>query len=166
MKSIAAGEITFQYDMSDAFNNVSQKTSYKARLVSDDSKINDDLSMLDDDKSAFEANLSMIMADIYERLVKLTSGVDKAYSISDMVVTIKIQNNASYNPNVVDVVDASIYKCLETGSMKEWYSVCGKTDFEAEYAIKYNDALKQLSNRIFQLKKKTIKNMLGDIQQN
>ena len=122
------------------------------------------MSMLDDDKSAFEANLSMIMADIYERLVKLTSNVTKAYSIADMVITIKIQNNTSYNPNVVDVVDASIYKCLETGSMKEWYSICGKTDFEAEYTVKYNDALKQLSNRIFQLKKKTIKNMLGDLQ--
>lgn len=165
MKKIDAttNTITFEYGVADLFNNVSLKTSYKSRMVSDDGRIVDDLTMLDDDQDAFRANILKILADIYERIVKLTSSVTDAYALSDTAVTIKLQNNDAYNENVLDIVDASIYECLETGSMKEWYSICGKADFEQEYTNKYITALRLLSNRMFQLKKKTIKNTLGNL---
>lgn len=157
--------ILFQYALGDLFNNVSLKSSYKARVVSEDGRIVDEMSMLDDDKDAFKANIQKILADIYERIVKLTSSVEGAYSIDETNIIIKIQNNDAFNSNVLDIVDASIYDCLETGSLKEWYSVCGKMDYEQEYGAKYNAALSLLSNRMFQLKKKSIKNTLGTIQE-
>lgn len=166
MKKIDAENnvILFQYALDDLFNNVSLKSSYKARVVSDDGRVADDMSMLDDDKDAFKANIQKLLADIYERIVKLTSSVENAYTVDDTNVVIKMQNNDAFNPNVLDIVDASIYDCLETGSLKEWYSVCGKMDYEQEYAVKYNAALSLLSNRMFQLKKKTIKNTLGNLE--
>ena len=165
MKKVDAitNTIIFEYEVADLFNNVSLKTSYKSRMISDDGRIVDDLTMLDDDQDAFRANILKILADIYERIVKLTSSITDAYALSDTSVTIKLQNNDAYNENVLDIVDASIYECLETGSMKEWYSICGKVDFEQEYTNKYITALRLLSNRMFQLKKKTIKNTLGNL---
>lgn len=155
--------ILFQYALDDLFNNVSLKSSYKARVVSDDGRVADDMSMLDDDKDAFKANIMKLLADIYERIVKLTSSVENAYTVDQTNIIVKMQNNDAFNPNVLDIVDASIYDCLETGSLKEWYSVCGKMDYEQEYGVKYNAALSLLSNRMFQLKKKSIKNTLGDL---
>jgi len=155
--------IVFQYDISDLFNNVSLKSSYKSRFVSEDGRVVDEMTLMDDDRDAFEANLQRILADIYERIIKLTSAVDDAYSTEEGNISIKMQNNDAYNTNVLGLVDASIYDCLETGSMKEWYSVCGKTDYEQEYAAKYTAALSLLSSRMFQLKKKSIKNALGNL---
>ena len=155
--------ILFQYALDDLFNNVSLKSSYKARVVSDDGRVADDMSMLDDDKDAFKANIMKLLADIYERIVKLTSSVENAYTVDQTNIIVKMQNNDAFNPNVLDIVDASIYDCLETGSLKEWYSVCGKMDYEQEYGAKYNAALSLLSNRMFQLKKKSINNTLGDL---
>lgn len=156
--------ILFQYVVADLFNNVSLKSSYKARVVSEDGRVVDEMSMLDDDKDAFRANIQKILADIYERIVKLTSAVENAYNVDETNISIKMQNNDAFNANVLDIVDTSIYDCLEMGSLKEWYSVCGKIDFEQEYAAKYNAALSLLSNRLFQLKKKSIKNTLGNLQ--
>lgn len=164
MKKIENDTILFQYALDDLFNNVSLKSSYKARVVSDDKRVADDMSMLDDDKDAFRINLQKILPDIYERIVKLTSSVDNAYTVDQTNVAIRVQNNDAFNGNVLDVVDASIYDCLEMGSLKEWYSICGKMDYEQEYAVKYNAALSLLSNRMFQLKKKTIKNTLGNLE--
>ena len=120
--------ILFQYALDDLFNNVSLTSSYKARVVSNDGRVADDMSMLDDDKDAFKANILKLLADIYERIVKLTSSVENAYTVDETNIIIKMQNNDAFNPNVLDIVDASIYDCLETGSLKEWYSVCGKMD--------------------------------------
>lgn len=155
--------IVFQYDISDLFNNVSLKSSYKSRFVSEDGRVVDEMTLMDDDRDAFEANLQRILADIYERIIKLTSAVDDAYSTEEGNISIKMQNNDAYNTNILGLVDASIYDCLEAGSMKEWYSVCGKTDYEQEYAAKYTAALSLLSSRMFQLKKKSIKNALGNL---
>ena len=155
--------IVFQYDTADLFNNVSLKSSYKSRFVSEDGRVVDEMTLMDDDRDAFEANLQRILADIYERIIKLTSAVDDAYSTEEGNISIKMQNNDAYNTNILGLVDASIYDCLEVGSMKEWYSVCGKTDYEQEYAAKYTAALSLLSSRMFQLKKKSIKNALGNL---
>lgn len=164
MKKIDNDTILFQYKTDDIFNNVALKTSYKSRFVSDDGRVVDELTLMDDDKGAFNANLQKVMADIYERIIKLTSAVDDAYSISESMATLKVQNNSAYNTNVLSLVDASIYDCIETGSIKEWYSVCGKADYEQEYAAKYAAALSLLSSRMFQLKKKSVKNTLGNIE--
>ena len=166
MKKISTEDniIQFIYKIADLFNNVSLKSSYKARLVSDDGRVVDDLTMLDDDKSAFMANIQKLLTDIYERVIKLTSSVENAYELTEDHIIIKIQNNESFNSNVLDIVDASIYECIETGSMKEWYSICGKTDYEQEYTAKYMSALNLLSNRMFQLKKKSIRSTLGTLE--
>lgn len=156
--------IIFSYPKADLFNNVSQKTSYKSRMVSEDGRVVDEMTMLDDDKSAFEASLYRILADVYERAIKLSSGVENAFEVTETQINIKMQNNESYNANLLDVVDSSLYDCLEVGSLKEWYSTCGNANFEAEYNNKYLAALSLLSNRMFQLKKKTIKNTLGTLQ--
>lgn len=165
MKGINAknNTIIFQYTLADLFNNVSLKSSYKARLMSENGIIVDDMTMLDDDMDAFNVNIQKLLADIYERVVKLTKASEEAYEVSNTNITISIVNNDAFNSNVLDIVDASIYDCLETGSLKEWYSICGKTDYEQEYTAKYMAALNLLSNRMFQLKKKSIKNTLGTI---
>lgn len=167
MKKIVIEEnvIQFIYNGADLFNNVSLKTSYKSRFVSEDGRVVDEMTMMDDDKDAFEANLEKILPDIHERIIKLTSAVEDAYSTEGGNITIKMQNNNAYNANVLGLVDASIYDCLETGSIKEWYSICGKSDYEREYAEKFSAALARLSNRMFQLKKKTIRNTLGNLQE-
>lgn len=166
-------KITFSYSKNDLFHNCCTKIAYKSRNVSEDAKINDELTLSDDDKSIFDANLPSILADIYERILKLSHGITNAYTISevkndeekitDYTINFVFIDNQSYNSNVLDVLDASLYQCLETGSIKAWYGVCGVNAIEQDYNTKYLSALAELSRRVFQLKKKTIKSTLGTI---
>lgn len=186
MKQLENNKIIFSYRMSNIFNNCCTKISYKSRNISEDAKINDELTLSDDDKSIFEANIPFILADIYERILKLSHGITEAYKIEiipgaemgpsvgsesgditvipeDKIIIFTFVNNNAYNSNVLDVLDVSLYQCLETGSIKAWYDVCGLTTIEQDYNTKYLSALAELSRRIFQLKKKIIMSTLGTI---
>lgn len=160
--------ITFTYKVSDLFNNCSTKVAYKSRHATDNEILNDEITLTDDDKSVFIANLPSIMADIYDRTLKLSSGINSAFSVKTdsteddkNLITIKLQYNGSYNNNTLTLVDASLYQCIELGCIKAWYDVCGIAAIEGDYTAKYKVALMELSRRIFQLKKKTIKSTLG-----
>lgn len=171
--------IVFSYKFEDLFNNCSTKISYKSRNVVQDEMVVEQITLMDDDKQVFRANMPSILADIYERVMKLSSGVDQAFQhveAADAVgepgeegykeaveehMQITIQNNAAYNSNLLGLIDSSLYTCIETGSIKAWYEVCGMTALEQEYTTKYLASLAELSRRMFQLKKKTIKSTLG-----
>lgn len=183
--------IVFSYIFEDLFNNCSTKISYKSRNVVQDEMVAEQITLMDDDKQVFRANMPSILADIYERVMKLSSGVENAFKHVEAVeavegspavgtpgedgyvpgvepvegveehMEITIQNNAAYNSNLLGLIDSSLYTCIETGSIKAWYEVCGMTALEQEYTTKYLASLTELSRRMFQLKKKTIKSTLG-----
>lgn len=171
--------IEFSYKFEDLFNNCSTKISYKSRNVVQDDMVVEQITLMDDDKQVFRANMPSILADIYERVMKLSSGVTNAFNHVEATAAvgnpgetdykpaveehmkIVIQNNAAYNSNLLGLIDSSLYNCIETGSIKAWYEVCGMTALEQEYTTKYLAALAELSRRMFQLKKKTIKSTLG-----
>lgn len=184
MKKIdeSANQVIFEYRFNDLFSNCCTKIAYKSRNAVEDVRVSDEITLSDDDKTIFEANIPFILADIYERILKLTSGITNAYSFEDEVkketgddgketevktgdkiISFNFQDNGAYNPNVLDVLDMSLYECLEKGSIKAWYDVCGVAAIEQDYNTKYLASLTELSRRMFQLKKKTIKSTLGDI---
>ena len=151
--------IVFSYSMNTLFSNCCRKSAYISRHISTEDIVIDDVTLTEDDKDVFVAALSPILSNIHERLLKISS----AFTNDGTNITFTTQKNAAYNINVLSIVDATIYNCMEIGSIMAWYQTCGIKAVDQEYSAKYIASLQELSRRIFQLKKKTIKSTLGDI---
>jgi hypothetical protein len=109
-------------------------------------------------------------------MMKITSGVEDAFkdavavsgSESDGLnrtegtyIEFNIQNNDSYNANVLSLVDATLLNCLKYGVLAEFYSICVNAELFRIAQDKYTTSLFQLKQRLFQLKKKTVSSQLS-----
>lgn len=152
------GMIEFSYTKLSLFNNASLRSTYKSRCMIDQqgNYIGEPYALSDDESDAFEICLEKIMTDIYDTVLKMTSGVTDAFVADSAQVTFKIRDNRGYNENVLKNVDISVKDSIVAGVLREWYDVCAKPDFYAEYALKYQVSVNALRDRLFQLKKKTI----------
>lgn len=151
-------KIRFYYTKEQLFNNVSLRSTYKARSLMDQegNYVGEPYALSDDEKDAFEVCVGNIVSDLYDTVLKLTSGVPDAFVATADEVVFIIRDNHCYNINVLQNVDISIKNALICGILREWYDVCAKPDYYEEYAVKYRNAVNLLRDRIFQLKKKAI----------
>lgn len=157
-KDSANALIAFKYKKEALRNNISLRSTYKSKRITDQqgNHIGEPYALSDDERDAFEVCINNIVPDIYDILLKMTSGVSRAFEVDGIDIVLKIQDYKAYNENVLKNVDISINNALVNGALKEWYDICAKPDYFTEYAAKYQVSLNQLRDRLFQLKKKLI----------
>lgn len=159
--------IVFSYPLAGIFDNASRVSAFNAKSIKDKEgkSLLADYALSDDEKDMFLQGMNSILPEIYEKILKITSGVDDAYffNVTEADVKFTIQDNNSYNKNVLTLVDASLMECIIEGSLKAWYKNCAQADLLGLYIKSFNDNLEKLFDRMFQLKIKKSVSMLGEL---
>jgi hypothetical protein len=136
----------------------------------------DEFNISDDEKDIYKVCVRQTLPNIYETMIKITSGVENAFD-GESTVSVKeqsglkrdagtyiefnIQNNDAYNDNILSLVDATLLNCLKHGILAEFYSVCVNADLYRLAQDKFLVSLAQLKQRLFQLKKKSVSSQLS-----
>lgn len=159
--------IVFSYPLQGIFDNASRVSAFNAKSIKDKEgrSLLADYALSDDEKDMFLQGLNSILPEIYEKILKITSGVEDAYFFETTETDVKftIQDNDSYNKNVLTLVDASLMECIIEGALKAWYKNCAQADLLSLYMKSFDDNLEKLFDRMFQLKIKKSVSMLGEI---
>lgn len=159
--------IVFSYPLQGIFDNASRVSAFNAKSIKDKEgrSLLADYALSDDERDMFLQGLNSILPEIYEKILKITSGVEDAYFFETTETDVKftIQDNDSYNKNVLTLVDASLMECIIEGALKAWYKNCAQADLLSLYMKSFDDNLEKLFDRMFQLKIKKSVSMLGEI---
>lgn len=171
------GKITFYYDSDNLFNDVSLMSAYMTKNIKGDSgSMMDEFNISDDEKDIFKVCVRQTLPNIYETMMKITSGVENAFEDEAVVSTdettglkrakgtyieFTMKDNDAYNENVLNLVDATILNCLKHGVLAEFYSICVNGDLYRVAQDKFTTSLFQLKQRLFQLKKKVVSSQLS-----
>jgi hypothetical protein len=159
--------IVFSYPLQGIFDNASRVSAFNAKSIKDKEgrSLLADYALSDDEKDMFLQGLNSILPEIYEKILKITSGVEDAYFFETTETDVKftIQDNDSYNKNVLTLVDSSLMECIIEGALKAWYKNCAQADLLSLYMKSFDDNLEKLFDRMFQLKIKKSVSMLGEI---
>lgn len=159
--------IVFSYPLQGIFDNASRVSSYNSKNIKDKegNSMLAEYAISDDEKDVFLQGMASVLPEIYEKILKITNGVEDAYMFETTATDVKftIQDNDAYNKNVLSLVDASLLECIIEGSLKAWYKNCAQADLLGLYVKSFNDNLEKLFNRMFQLKIKKTTSMLGEM---
>ena len=171
------GIITFYYDSDKLFNDVSLMSAYMTKnLASEAGSIMDEYNISDDEKDIYGVCVRQTLPNIYEAIMKITSGVENAFDDEVNVdakeaeglkreagtyIEFNMLNNDAYNENVLNLVDATLLNCLKYGVLSEFYSICVNGDLYRLAHDKFTTAQFQLKQRLFQLKKKVVSSQLS-----
>ena len=171
------GKITFYYDSDKLFNDVSLMSAYMTKnLKAEAGSLMDEYNISDDEKDIYAVCVRQTLPNIYETMMKITSGVDNAFDDEVDVSTTEtdglkreagkyieftMQDNDAYNENVLNLVDATLLNCIKNGVLAEFYSICVNGDLYRLAQDKFTTSLFQLKQRLFQLKKKVVSSQLS-----
>lgn len=173
------GKITFYYDSDNLFNDVSLMSAYMTKnLKSEAGSLMDEFSISEDEKDLYGVCVRQTLPNIYEAMMKITKDEEKAFDddvngsdLTDLglddintdstYIKFSIEDNNSYNENVLNLVDATILNCLKYGVLAEFYSICVNGDLYRLSQDKFTTSLFQLKQRLFQLKKKSVSSQLS-----
>lgn len=171
------GKITFYYDSEKLFNDVSLMSAYMTKnLTSESGSLMDEYNISDDEKDIYGVCVRQTLPNIYETMMKITSGVDNAFDDEVIVSTpesdglkrsagkyieFNMVDNDAYNENVLNLVDATLLNCLKYGVLAEFYAICVNGDLHRLAQDKLTTSLFQLKQRLFQLKKKVVSSQLS-----
>ena len=159
--------IKFSYTISDIFGKASQKSAFNAKNLRDKEgrSLVDNFAITTDEKGVFVQGLRSVLPDIFSIILKITTGLDKAYDLDEEneEVYFTINDNMAYNDNALSLVDNSIEECLIEGSLMEWYKNCTQADLLNLYSKSYGMNIEKLFHRLFQLRKKALSATLGEI---
>lgn len=171
------GIIAFSYNSDNLFNDVSLMSAYMTKnLKTEVGSVMDEFNISDDERDIYDVCVRQALPNIYETMMKITSGVDNAFSDEIELTTdetdglkrakgkyieFNIQNNDAYNSNVLNLVDATLLNCLKYGILAEFYSICVNVDLHRIAQDKFTTSLFQLKQRLFQLKKKSVFSQLS-----
>lgn len=171
------GNITFYYDSDKLFNDVSLMSAYMTKnLATERGSLMDEFNISDDEKDIYKVCVRQTLPNIYETMMKITSGIDNAFE-DEVIVTAEetdglerpagtyieftMQNNDAYNENVLNLVDATLLNCMKFGVLAEFYSICINNDLQRIAQDRFTTSLFQLKQRLFQLKKKVVSSQLS-----
>lgn len=171
------GKITFYYDSDKLFNDVSLMSAYMTKnLGNEGGSLMDEFSISDDEQDIYKVCVRQTLPNIYETMMKITSGVDNAFEDEEVVSTAEteglkreagtyieftMQDNEAYNDNILNLVDATLLNCLKYGVLAEFYAICVNGDLHRISQDKFTTSLFQLKQRLFQLKKKVVSSQLS-----
>ena len=157
------GKIKFYYKKDVLFNDVSLMSNYMCKNLStkDGNSLTDEYAISDDERDLVDVSIRATLPDIYESMVKITNSIDSAFDDDEVIstdhcVSFTIQDNGSYNDNVLNMVDASLYNCLKYGTLREVYSTITQAEFYNTCTTRFLSELFKLKGRLFQLKKKSV----------
>lgn len=165
------GNITFSYKTSELFDDAALLSAHMAKnTVIPEGSALDEFVLTNDEKDVFEVCVKQVMPDIYENLMKMSSGIEDAFCVetianiekdglqrtSGVYISFNINDNNAYNENVLALVDATLLSCLKYGALAEFYSVNLNGDLGRIARDKYTASIMQLNQRLFQLKRKSI----------
>lgn len=171
------GKITFYYNSEGLFSDVSLMSAYMTKnLANESGSLMDEFNISDDEKDIYKVCVRQTLPNIYETMMKITSGIDNAFEDEVTVSTqesdglkrsagtyieLTMQDNEAYNSNVLSLVDATLLNCLKYGVLAEFYSICVNADLYRLANDKFTANLFQLKKRLFQLKKKIVSSQLS-----
>lgn len=171
------GKITFYYNSDGLFSDVSLMSAYMTKnLANESGSLMDEFNISDDEKDIYKVCVRQTLPNIYETMMKITSGIDNAFEDEVTVSTqesdglkrsagtyieLTMQDNEAYNSNVLSLVDATLLNCLKYGVLAEFYSICVNADLYRLANDKFTANLFQLKKRLFQLKKKSVSSQLS-----
>lgn len=160
------GEITFYYDSDRLFDEIGLLSAYMVKNLPAENRL-DEFSISDDEKDVYDVCVKQALPNIYETLVKLSSGIQNAFNPkaeepgcecrhAGTYIELTIRDNSAYNENVLGLVDTTIEDCLKYGILTEFYSININPDLLKLAKSKFSDCLLLLNQRLFQLKKKAV----------
>lgn len=171
------GNITFYYNSDTLFNDVSLMSAYMTKnLSSEKGSLMDEFNISDDEKDIYAVCVRQTLPNIYETMMKITSGITSAFDddvevttdestglkrVKGTYIEFTMQDNDAYNENVLNLVDATLLNCLKYGVLAEFYSICVNGDLYRLAQDKFTTSLFQLKQRLFQLKKKVVSSQLS-----
>lgn len=166
------GIITFRYDYDEVFNDVGLLSAYMIKNVADENgTLLDDYAITEDEKDVFAICLKQALPNIWERLMKISSGVDNAFGIVTVEATeeteagkfveFNIKDNGAYNKNVLALVESTLNECIKYGVLTEFYSVNVNAELLRLSKSKFVENLNLLTNRLFQLKQKATSSLFA-----
>ena len=165
------GEITFYYNSDSLFNDVSILSAYMTKnIASESASVIDELVITDDEKEVYEVCVKQSLPNIWETLMKMSSGVSDAFSFvvipsneetglkrpAGSYVEFTILDNKAYNNNVLELVNATLYDCIKYGVLTEFYSINTHAGLQGLSQSKFANSMLLLNQRLFQLKKKCV----------
>ena len=164
--------LTFFYNTKDMFNDVSLLSSYMTKnLASESGTLMVEFIITDDEEDMYKECVRQALPNIYETLLKLTSGVDDAFAdnvtvnadekdglkrVAGTYIEFNLKDNKAYNKNVLTLVDATLRDCIKYAILAEFYSICVNVDLQGIAQSKYASSMLQLNQRLFQLKKQIV----------
>lgn len=167
-------QIKFFYNRDTVFNDVSLMSNYMCKNLTtkDGDAMIDDYAISDDERDLVNVGIRATLPDIYESMAKITTAVSDAFDDevdenagtdehgeaypAGSYVEFTLQDNGSYNNNVLTTVDASLYNSIKFGTLKEVYSTIVNPDLSKIAADRFVAELYKLKQRLFQLKKKSV----------
>ena len=171
------GNLTFYYDSDKLFNDVSLMSAYMTKnLANDGGSLMDEFNISDDEKDIYKVCVRQTLPNIYETMMKITSGIAHAFEdevevaaqenaglmrAQGVYIEFNMQDNDAYNENVLSLVDATLLNCLKHGILAEFYSICFHDGLYKMAKDKFTVSLFQLKQRLFQLKKKSVSSQLS-----
>jgi hypothetical protein len=156
------GTITFSYSNDELFNDVSLLSSYMVKnMVFESGSALDEFVITDDEKDVWKVCLKQALPNIYEALLKISSGVTDAFNDnveveSKTYLQIKIKDNNEYNTNVLSIVESTLRDCINYGTLVEFYSININDGLLNLAKGKFNNYMFQLNKRLFQLKRRKV----------
>ena len=153
------GAITFSYGASTLFNDVCLISAFMTKdLVNESGSATDSFIITEDEKDLFDLCVKQALPKIYDELIKMTV-CTSGFSNTTTNISISVRDNGSYNSNVLPLVETSIYDCIKYGVLTEFYSICTNAALFGIVNGKYNETLRLLNQRLYQLKKRSVSSL-------
>jgi hypothetical protein len=163
--SIGTDRIEFYFTTEGLFSEVSLRTHYRAKTIKDQqgkSQVND-YAISEAERDAFNVFLDYAVKNVFFEMIKLTKGVTSSLFVNvDQGGSVleasgfSIVDNGSFNDNVLDLVDTKCRESIMLYIMKEWYKMIGLAEEYAKMTADYYQAIVELCNILFELRKKLI----------
>lgn len=153
------GAIIFSYATADLFNDVCLVSAFMAKnLVNENGSVMDEFIITEDERELFDVCVKQTIPNIFDEMLKMSTCVN-GYENDGTNINFSVTDNNAYNENALPLVDATIYDCLKYGVLGEFYSICINTDLHAIVRGKYEELLRLLNQRLYQLKKRGISSL-------
>lgn len=159
MTTKSKGTITFSYTTADLFNDVGLVSAFMTKnLVNENGSVMDEFIITDDERELFDVCVKQTLPNIFDEMLKMTTCV-KGYNNDGTTITFSVADNNAYNENALPLVEDTLFDCLKYGVLSEFYSICTNGALHAIVRGKYEEMLRLLNQRLYQLKKRSISSL-------
>jgi hypothetical protein len=159
MATKSKGTITFGFETDALFNDVCLISAYMTKdIANENGSVTDEFIITEDERDLFDLCVRQALPRIYDEMLKMSTCVT-GYTNENGKITFSVRDNHAYNDNVLPLVEASIFDCLKYGVLSEFYSICLHATLLELTKGKYDEMLRLLNKRLYQLKKRIISSL-------